>query len=90
MATAGAATGGHGDKSPVLQMVKVREKERERGGGAWCPTAEPCAVSPGRPLRPGPLGWQNCLSIIVSETEGTDPPPESSAPLLASCSLCLP
>lgn len=66
------------------------EGERERGGGAWCPTAEPCTVSPGRPLRPGPLSWQNCLSIIVSETEGTDPPPESSAPLLASCSLCLP
>lgn len=87
MATAGAATGGHGDRSPVLQTVKAREKE---GGGAWCPTAEPCTVSPGRPLRPGPLSWQNCLSIIVSETEGTDPPPESSAPLLASRSLCLP
>lgn len=33
MATAGAATGGHGDRSPVLQTVKVREKEREREGG---------------------------------------------------------
>lgn len=48
VATAGAAIGGHGGRSLVLQMVKAREREK-----ALCSTTASCPPSPGCTPSPG-------------------------------------